>query len=306
LDFRHATVMPEEVARILSPKEGAVLLDGTLGGGGHAELLLERGGKVLGLDRDPSAIAACRTRLARFAERFDAECAAFSSARKVLERRGIEAVDGIVLDLGVSSPQLDNPGRGFSFLRDGPLDMRMGEEGETAAELIARLDDEALAAVLREYGEEPFAKKVARAIKSARPCPTTTLELARIVEAAIPRRAWPKHVHPATRTFQALRIAVNRELEELEAFLADLPALLRAGGRAAVISFHSLEDRRVKSAFRALEGRCTCPPKLPVCGCLAKGGFRTLTRKPLVASPAEVESNPRSRSAHLRAVEKVR
>jgi 16S rRNA (cytosine1402-N4)-methyltransferase len=304
--FFHATVLKDEVAQLLSPKEGALVLDGTLGAGGHAEALLERGARVLGLDRDPAALAAARERLARFQDRFSAEQARFSQAKQVLAQRGIDGVDGAVLDLGVSSPQLEDAARGFSFAHDGPLDMRMGDEGETAADLIARLSEEELAAVLAEYGEESFARRVARAIKAAQPAPTRTAQLAAIVERAIPRKAWPRHIHPATKTFQALRIAVNSELEELAQFLADLPAILKTGGRAAIISFHSLEDRRVKQTFRDLCGRCTCPPKLPRCACGAGGNFELVTRKAVTASQAEVASNPRSRSAHLRAVQRVR
>ncbi|MGC4122889.1 MAG: 16S rRNA (cytosine(1402)-N(4))-methyltransferase RsmH [Myxococcales bacterium] len=307
MDFRHATVLRAEVAGLVSPKEGEVVLDGTLGGGGHSEALLEKGATVLGLDRDPAAIAAATTRLsARFAGRFSTEQARFSQAREVLDRRGLAGVDGAVLDLGVSSPQLDDPSRGFSFASDGPLDMRMGREGETVADLIARADEDELAEILEEFGEEPFARRVARAIKAAQPAPTRTAELAGIVSKAIPHKAWPKHIHPATRTFQALRIAVNRELDELDRFLADLPQILNVGGRAAIISFHSLEDRRVKQAFRNLEGRCTCPPKLPQCVCGAQGNFVSLTKKAVVASEDEVAANPRARSAHLRAVKRVR
>jgi 16S rRNA (cytosine1402-N4)-methyltransferase len=306
MEFRHATVLREEAARLLSPKEGALVLDGTLGGGGHAQALLERGAAVLGLDRDPRAVAAARARLAPYGERFAAVQAEFGRAREVLRERGVDQVDGALLDLGVSSPQLDDPARGFSFSRPGPLDMRMGEGGETAAELVARLSEAELSRVLGELGEEPFARRVARAIKAARPPPATTAELADLVARAIPRKAWPKHIHPATRTFQALRIAVNRELEELERFLADLPALLKVGGRAAIISFHSLEDRRVKQGFRDLEGRCTCPPGLPICACGASGNFKVLTKKSITASEAEVQENPRARSARLRGVERLR
>ncbi|MGI5861185.1 MAG: 16S rRNA (cytosine(1402)-N(4))-methyltransferase RsmH [Myxococcales bacterium] len=305
MEFRHATVLKEEVARLLSPGEGALVLDGTLGGGGHAEALLERGAAVVGLDRDPRALAAARRRLERFGDRFTAAQASFSQARRVLDERGIEVVDGLVLDLGVSSPQVDEAERGFSFSKPGPLDMRMGDEGETAAELLARLDEAGLERILREYGEEPHARRIARAIKAAHPAPQTTVELAELVARAIPRKAWPKSIHPATRTFQALRIAVNRELDELDAILASLPALLKRGGRAAIISFHSLEDRRVKQAFRDLEGHCVCPPGLPVCACKPKGDFRVLTRKAITASQRELDANPRARSAKLRGIERL-
>jgi 16S rRNA (cytosine1402-N4)-methyltransferase len=216
---------------------------------------------------------------------------------------GLLPVDGVLLDLGVSSPQLDTPARGFSFQADGPLDMRMAASGESAAELIARLTEAELAQVLRELGEEPFSRPIARALKQDRPA--TTLAAVESVKRAVPRKAWPSKVHVATRTFQALRIAVNDELGELDRVLGSLPRVLRVGGRAAVIAFHSLEDRAVKQAFRTLEGRCTCPPGLPVCACGAQGTFRVLTRRAVQASDAEVERNPRARSARLRAVERV-
>lgn len=306
MDWGHATVLKDEVARLLSPAEGALILDGTLGAGGHSEALLEAGARVLGLDRDPSALRIARQRLARFGDRFDCEQATFAEARQVLDRRGIDTVQGLVLDLGFSSMQIDAAERGFAFGREGPLDMRMGQQGETARELLERLDEKALERILREYGEEPFARRIARAIKAAEPLPETTTALADLVAGAIPRKAWPKNIHPATRTFQALRIAVNAELDQLDTLLAQLPSLLAPGGRAAIISFHSLEDRRVKQAFRDLEGRCVCPPGMPVCGCGARGNFVPLTRKAVVPTEEESARNPRARSAKLRAVEKVR
>jgi 16S rRNA (cytosine1402-N4)-methyltransferase len=304
--YAHATVLTDEVVRLLEVNEGTLVLDGTLGGGGHAQALLDQGARVLGLDRDPAAIAAASERLARFGDRFAAQRSRFSEAREVLSQRGVEGVDAALLDLGVSGPQLDDASRGFSFSADGPLDMRMGQDGETAAELIARLDEDDLAAILAELGEEGFARRIARAIKAADPSPTRTAELASIVERAIPRKAWPKRIHPATRTFQALRIAVNGELDELDRFLCDLPGILKVGGRAAIISFHSLEDRRVKQAFRDLYGRCTCPPKLPQCACGQSGTFEPITKKAVTASAEEVAANPRARSAHLRAAKRVR
>jgi 16S rRNA (cytosine1402-N4)-methyltransferase len=213
-------------------------------------------------------------------------------------------VDGVLVDLGVSSPQLDVAERGFSFMKEGPLDMRMGAEGPTAAELIASMDERELAHILKEYGEEPFSRPIARELK--RSLPTRTLEAAEAVKRAVPRKAWPHRIHVATRTFQALRMAVNGELEALDALLAAIPALLKVGGRAAIIAFHSLEDRKVKEAFRDLVGRCTCPPGLPVCACGYSGAFALVTKKAVAASEEEVEANPRSRSAHLRVVEKLR
>ena len=281
-----------------------MFVDGTLGGGGHAEALLARGAAVLGIDRDPRALEAASERLRPFGPRFQGVRGNFADAAQLWEASGLGRCDGVVLDLGVSSPQLDEPGRGFSFQADGPLDMRMGPEGPTAADWIAQSDGEEIAEALRDYGDEPFARKVARALKAA--LPRTTLEAVEAVKSAIPRRAWPKKIHVATRTFQGLRIAVNRELDALTRFLETLPRLLGEGGVAAIISFHSLEDRAVKEAFRSYEGRCRCPPGLPVCACGARGDFRVLTRKAIMASDEELTRNPRARSARLRALERVR
>ena len=286
----------------MKPVPGKRLVDATLGGGGHAEALLAAGAEVIGVDRDPSAVTAARTRLAG-SDRFHALEGRAGELESLLGPMGLLPVDGLLLDLGVSSPQLDTAERGFSFQTEGPLDMRMGRTGETASQLIARLSEHELSAVLRELGEEPFARPIARALK--RDLPTTTFAAVESIKGAVPRKAWPSKIHVATRTFQALRIAVNDELGELDRVLTALPRLLRIGGRAAVIAFHSLEDRAVKQAFRTLEGRCTCPPGLPVCACGARGTFRVLTRRAVQASDAEVERNPRARSARLRAVERV-
>lgn len=301
MTFEHQTVLLEETVSILKPGAGRVIVDGTLGGGGHTEALLERGATVVGIDRDPRALGAASQRLVRFGDRFRAVKGTFGQVEALLEG---EQVDGLLLDLGVSSPQLDEAERGFSFMKQGPLDMRMGDQGPGAAELIETTEERELAQLLKDYGEEPFARAIARELKKA--LPKTTLEAAEVVKRAVPRKAWPKKIHVATKTFQALRMAVNRELEELDAALDALPRILRPGGIAAIITFHSLEDRKVKQAFRDLEGRCTCPPGLPVCACGAQGSFEPLTRKAIAASDAEVERNPRARSAHLRAVEKVR
>lgn len=307
-EFEHVSVLARAVVEILRPGPGKLLADCTLGGGGHALLFLERGARVIGIDKDPRALAAARARLARFGEAFRAVRADFRDAKGVLSALGIEAVDGALVDLGVSSPQLDVPERGFSFSRSGPLDMRMGAEGETLGDLLRRIDERELARILREYGEEPFARPIARAVKRAlsRDESLDTSRLAELVARAIPRKAWPRKIHPATRTFQALRIAVNDELGALAAWLDGLPALLAPGGRAAAISFHSLEDRMVKEKFRALTRSCTCPPDLPVCVCGAKARFAAVTRKPVTADEAEIAANPRARSAKLRAVEKLR
>ncbi len=307
-EFRHEPVLAGEVVEILRPAPGALLLDCTVGGGGHSERFLERGALVIGLDLDPRALAAARARLARFGEAFRAVRADFRDARAALDALGIREVDGALADLGVSSPQLDDPGRGFSFQKAGPLDMRMSGEGETLAQLLSRVDERELASILRRFGEEPFARPIARAVKRAVVSGERldTARLAEIVAAAIPRRAWPRRIHPATRTFQALRIAVNDELGSLAAWLESLPVLVRVGGRAAAVSFHSLEDRMVKERFRALTGACTCPPGLPVCACGARAGFAAVTRKAIVAGVEEASRNPRARSARLRAVERIR
>ena len=302
MSYVHATVLRDEVVQLLKPVPGKRLVDATLGGGGHAEPLLAAGAEVIGVDRDPSAVTAARARLAG-SDRFRALEGRAGELESLLGPMGLLPVDGLLLDLGVSSPQLDTAERGFSFQTEGPLDMRMGRTGETASQLIARLSEHELSAVLRELGEEPFARPIARALK--RDLPTTTFAAVESIKGAVPRKAWPSKVHVATRTFQALRIAVNDELGELDRVLTALPRLLRIGGRAAVIAFHSLEDRAVKQAFRTLEGRCTCPPGLPVCACGARGTFRVLTRRAVQASDAEVERNPRARSARLRAVERV-
>jgi 16S rRNA (cytosine1402-N4)-methyltransferase len=306
--FHHESVLAREVVQLLAPSPGKLLLDGTLGGGGHSELLLAAGASVIGIDKDPRALAAASARLARYGEAFRAVRADFRDAKNVLSALGLAGVDGALVDLGVSSPQLDDPARGFSFREAGPLDMRMGEEGETVAELLARVDERELARLLDEYGEEPFARPVARAIKRAVEGgeDLDTARLAEIVAGAIPRKAWPKRIHPATRTFQALRIAVNDELGALAQWLDNLPSLLNPGGRAATVAFHSLEDRMVKERFRALTQACTCPRDFPVCACGAEASFAQVTRKAVKAADDEVAANPRARSARLRVVERLR
>lgn len=298
--FVHRTVLLKETVELLEPSEGRVIIDGTLGGGGHTEALLERGARVFGLDRDPRALTAAQARLARFGERFTAVRGEFGDAASLVPG----PVDGLLLDLGVSSPQLDVAERGFSFMNDGPLDMRMSDVGETAAELIARVSEKDLADLIYRYGEERHSRGIARELKAR--SPKTTKEAVEAVKAGVPRKAWPKDLHVATRTFQALRIAVNGELEQLDRALASLPSLLKVGGRAAIISFHSLEDRAVKQAFRALCGEAPddTPKGLPIAK-VQRADFKALNRKPIVASEEEAEHNPRARSAKLRGVEKV-
>jgi 16S rRNA (cytosine1402-N4)-methyltransferase len=301
----HAPVLLEEVVKLLQPAPGKLLLDGTAGAGGHAFALAEAGATVIALDRDPLAIELTRERLAPFGARCRLLRRNFSAARSALDELGIGAVDGTLLDLGVSSMQLDFPDRGFGFRADGPLDMRMSpDEGPSARQLLAESDEGTISEVLRALGEEAFARPIARSIKRAVRM-ETTLDLVRAVEAAVPRSRWPKRIHVATRTFQGIRLWVNRELESLDRFLRDLPGLLGAGARAVIISFHSLEDRAVKLRFRDLEGGCTCPPKLPICVCSAAGRFRVLTKRAVVADDTELAHNRRARSARLRAVERI-
>jgi 16S rRNA (cytosine1402-N4)-methyltransferase len=294
----------DEVVRLLEPERGGFFVDATLGAGGHALALLERGPgiRLLGIDRDPQALAIARERLARHADRVEFVAADFGSLDEVLA--GFPPPDGILADLGVSSMQVDRPERGFSFKRDGPLDMRMGPGGRSAADILAAADADELTRILRDYGEERMAAKIARGIvmeRSKNPI-VSTRQLARIVADAKGTR---ERIDPATRVFQALRIEVNQELVALARFLAAAANRLNARGRLAVISYHSLEDRIVKETFRRESGTCLCPPKLPTCVCGARRAFRVLTRRPVVASEREIHANPRSRSARLRAAEKV-
>ncbi|HUJ62699.1 MAG TPA: 16S rRNA (cytosine(1402)-N(4))-methyltransferase RsmH [Kofleriaceae bacterium] len=298
--FEHRSVLVDEVVTFLSPREDGIYCDCTVGGGGHAERLP---GRVIGIDRDPAALAAARERLGERATLVHGE---FGEIAEILAKLKIARVDGFVLDLGVSSPQLDRAERGFSFTQDGPLDMRMDPtRGPTALELLRELDERALAEVIFELGEERHARKIARLVAEAVRGDRlhTTAELAALVARAIPpAEQRTSRIHPATRTFQALRIAVNRELDQLARFLDVFPDLLAPGGRCVAISFHSLEDRLVKNRFRDLTWTSSLPPRLA-----AEAGERVepvallLTRKPVFASEAEVAANPRARSARLRA-----
>lgn len=307
----HLPVMPAETLQYLRPRPGGTYVDCTLGGGGHAEALLlaQPGvGLVLGLDQDQEALAHASERLARFGGRFRAVKANFRDLEEVLAHQELPAVDGILMDLGVSSWQLTGGQRGFSFRADEPLDMRMDtSQGLTAADLVASAEEPELARWLREYGEERWAERIARFIVAERQRQPlrTTGQLAAVVQAAVPRGAWPPETHVATRTFQALRIAVNAELEALDHALQAIPRCLHPGGRTVVISYHSLEDRRVKRAFREAEQGCSCPPRLPICVCGRKPLLKVLTRRPVTPGPEAVEANPRARSAKLRAAERL-
>jgi 16S rRNA (cytosine1402-N4)-methyltransferase len=300
----HEPVLLEETVSALAPAAGKIIVDGTLGGGGHSEALLARGAIVIGIDQDPSALDFAGKRLADFGDRFQAVRGTFAKAAALLNGIGIGSIDGALLDLGVSSHQLDTPERGFSFQADGPLDMRLDPNAEiTAADLVNTMSGEQLERIFREYGEEPNARKVAVKLTRERMVKpfATTLELAEAVESVIPRRSG---THPATRVFQALRIAVNRELDALEQGLEQLTARLAPGGVFAVITFHSLEDRIVKNYFKH---RCTewlDRPEWPEPRRNPDYMFQAINRKPVVAAAAEQHRNPRSRSAKLRAVKK--
>lgn len=307
----HRSVLPQETLEWLAPRPGDVAVDATLGAGGHAEALLEAvgsDGRVLGIDVDPRALELAGRRLERFGARFTALHGNHRDLPRLLEEAGVREVDRVLFDLGLSSIQLDDPERGFSFRQDGPLDMRMDPAtGESAAQLLATLSEEELRRILWSYGEERKSGAIARAIvrERGRKPLERTLELAELVERTLgaPARRW--RIHAATRTFQALRIAVNGEIEGLESVMTNAVSLLKHGGRLAVISFHSLEDRAVKRTLRLLANRCTCPPRLPVCGCGKENVVRLLTPRPVRPSAGEVRANPRSRSARLRVAERL-
>ena len=307
----HASVLLDETIKVLDPQPDGVFIDATLGLGGHTEAILEtaENSRVVGIDQDLEAIAIATERLARFGERVQIVHANFAGIKRVAADMGITAADGVIADLGVSSLQFDSESRGFSFRFDAPLDMRMDSEsgGETAADLLERLSEEEIANLIYEYGEERFSRRIARRIVEKREAGEpvrTTKQLANLVEKAVKRSPKDK-IHPATRTFQALRIAVNRELEILEQFIADSIDLLKKEGRFVVITFHSLEDRIAKQTLQRLAGKCSCPPRIPKCVCGAAKIVEVLTKKPVTAGDDEVNRNPRARSAKLRACMKL-
>jgi 16S rRNA (cytosine1402-N4)-methyltransferase len=297
-------VLLRETIELLAAERGGLFVDCTVGLGGHSEAILQTSpdAQVLGIDRDEEALRLARERLAEFGGRFRAVRADFRELTRVLATAEVKAVRGILADLGVSSLQLDSPSRGFSFRHEAPLDMRMDmSSGETAAELLGRLSEVEIARLIFEYGEERHSRRIARRIVARREAGepvTSTTELAKLVERAIGGKK--RRIHPATRTFQALRIAVNRELEGLDQFVADAFDALEPHGRLAVISFHSLEDRIIKRTLLKLSGRCQCPPRLPQCACGARQVIEILTRRPLTPTEDEIAENPRARSAKLR------
>ncbi|MEE4272454.1 MAG: 16S rRNA (cytosine(1402)-N(4))-methyltransferase RsmH [Thermoanaerobaculales bacterium] len=303
----HIPVLTEQVVCWLAPAAPGLLVDATLGLGGHAAALLDAAPdfRLLGVDRDPHAVAEARRRLEPYGRRTTVVNASFDRLPEILAEQGLPQPAAILADLGCSSLQLDTPERGFSFAADGPLDMRMGAEGRTAADLVNTADEEQLVTIFWRYGEERRSRAVARALvrrRRQRPVQTTG-DLSRLVESVIPRRRGQK-IHPATRVFQALRIAVNDELGQLERFIEPAVRSLRPKGRMAVISFHSLEDRIVKQTFVRLEGRCTCPPDFPECRCDPEEVATILTRSPVRPTDDEIGDNPRSRSSRMRVVER--
>jgi 16S rRNA (cytosine1402-N4)-methyltransferase len=309
--FHHVPVLFHETLDALAIKPDGIYVDCTLGGAGHSTAIAERlgpNGRLIGLDQDENALKAAGERLARFGDRVQTVKTNFAFIADVLSRLGIEGVDGVLMDIGVSSHQLDEGERGFSFHQDAPLDMRMDRSNPlSAATVVNEWPEAELARILWEYGEERWAKRIAQFIVKAReerPIETTG-ELVDLIKAAIPAAARREGGHPARRTFQAIRIAVNDELGALERGLAGALQVLRPGGRLVVITFHSLEDRIVKQTFQRWANPCTCPPTIPVCVCGKKPMVELVTRKPISASPAELEANPRARSAKLRAVAKL-
>ncbi len=308
MEFKHIPVMLEPCMELLGLDRhpDGVFVDGTLGGGGHTQEILSRTrGKVLGIDRDWEALRAAGERLAPFGDRFVPLHGNYANIASLLHEAGYDSMDGMLMDLGVSSYQLDNPERGFSFHTDAPLDMRMDQTAPLTAEIVLNTySEKELARIISLYGEEKWAVRIAKFIVAARPL-HTTMDLVRVIDAAVPAAERRKVSHPARRTFQAIRIEVNSELSLLEPALRDAVSCLKPGGRLVVITFHSLEDRIVKQTFHNLQYPCTCPPKAPVCICGKKPQGFVVTRKPVLPTEVECEINPRSHSAKVRAFEKI-
>ena len=306
MEFNHVTVLLNETVDNINVKPGGIYADFTLGGGGHTSLILERGGHVIGIDRDITAINNAKERFkgANFTPVHDN----FSNIKEIAKSLGIEAFDGMIADLGVSSPQLDDAERGFSYMQDAPLDMRMdNRDSLTAKEVVNTYSSEEFFRIISTYGEERWASRIVDFIIRAREEKEieTTFELVDIIKAAIPLSARKDGPHPAKRTFQAIRIEVNGELKILENAVRDGASLLKKGGRMGIITFHSLEDRIIKNTFASLEKGCTCPKDFPVCVCGNKPSVKSVSRKPLVPSDEELEINPRARSSKLRVIEKI-
>ena len=311
MEFQHKSVLLQECIDALNIRPDGIYLNGTLGGAGHSSQIacrLTEGGRLIGVDRDRTALAAAKERLAPYADRVTLVHSNFAEIDAILDSLGIPAVDGMLFDLGVSSPQLDDASRGFSYMADAPLDMRMDKDDAlTAGEVVNTWPQGELRRILYDYGEERYAPQIAAAICRAREkAPVeTTLELVDIIRSAMPAQALREKQHPAKRSFQAIRIAVNDELGAVSRMMQAAVGRLNPGGRLAVITFHSLEDRIVKSEMQQAARGCTCPPEFPVCVCGKKPLVKLVTRKPIVSGPAELEENPRARSAKLRVAEKL-
>lgn len=311
MDFHHVSVLLNEAVTSLNPRQGGTYIDCTLGGGGHTLEIVKRvvpGGRVIGIDQDTNALKAAGERLAEYKENIIFVHSNFYRLKEIISELGIEKVDGIVFDLGVSSHQLDEGSRGFSYMHDAPLDMRMNPgDPLTAEQLVNEFPEDELFRIIRDYGEDRWAKRIAQFIVEHRQINRihTTGELVEIIKKAIPAGARREGPHPAKRTFQALRIAVNDELNRFASALRDAVDILNPGGRVSVISFHSLEDRIAKEVFRELAKSCICPPELPVCSCSKEKQVKIITGKPILPSEQELEVNPRARSAKLRVAEKV-
>ena len=306
----HESVLKEKVFQYLIVKEEGLIVDGTLGDGGHTEFILQNTGpgiKVIGIDRDASALQRSKKRLAPFGDRVRFAHGNYSDIQNLLKKFNVDKIDGLLLDLGISSPQVDIAQRGFSFTRNGPLDMRMDTTQEvTAAKLLETLSDRELEAVIKDFGEERYYRKIVRAVRKAQAISpiTTTHQLSEILSGALYSKR-PVKIHPATRTFQALRIAVNSELMHLKTALENSLGVLNAGARLVMIAFHSLEDRIVKEFFQYEEKSCVCPPRIPVCVCGKKPTLNIITKRTLVPGKEEIMKNPRSSSAKMRVAEKV-
>ena len=306
-EFNHISVLKEELTEGIITDKNGIYCDMTLGGAGHSGYLLEHTEKavLLGIDRDPLALSVAKERLSGFGDRFLSYHGNFSEIDMAAEANGIEGFDGIMADLGVSSPQLDDAERGFSYMHDAPLDMRMDTTSDFSAyDVVNSYSESELTRIIGTYGEERWAKRIAEFIVKNRPV-KTTLELVEVIKAAVPAGAREKGGHPAKRTFQAIRIEVNGELSSVEEALLKAVSLLKSGGRIGVITFHSLEDRIVKQAFQTLAKGCTCPSSFPVCVCGKKPEIKIITKKPILPSDAEIAGNSRAKSAKLRIAEKL-
>ncbi|KDR95014.1 16S rRNA (cytosine1402-N4)-methyltransferase [Peptoclostridium litorale DSM 5388] len=309
MEFNHVSVLLDECIQGLDIKPDGIYVDGTLGGAGHSTEIAKRlkAGLLVGFDQDINAINTAKERLKPYGDRIRLVRSNFENIKSEIEKLGIEKIDGLLLDLGVSSHQLDEAERGFSYMQDAPLDMRMDNRVKTGArEVVNEYSKEELERIIREYGEENWAARIAQFIVEAREEKDieTTLELVDIIKRAIPKKARIDGPHPAKRTFQAIRIEVNRELDVIEKTIRDAASIMNKGGRICIITFHSLEDRIVKNAFKELAKSCVCPPELPMCMCDKKSEVKIITRKPILPSEEEIEVNPRSRSAKLRIAQK--